>query len=318
MRRVAHASAAMAISGALLVASVAACARKPLPPPPREPPARVLSVALERISLRANAYVELHAWLAASAREGVPPPSGLDAAVEVYRRALANDDDDALLARATAALGECTDDRCAFAAIDDTPFRRAFRGSFDTFIARWWTERANLARTGVEIAREAFSVESEAVFLRLARDLAIEWPDRPVLVDVVVESPPAGHDALLGIALPVHGPCFARGDGERVRHARIIDCVLVRALSPLRHRSKAGADLDERAWRLLVIHAVAATISGWQAKHVSPAWRSAYAVEPNALAWLKDNWPTTGPTEAFATRWKEEWPRLARASRGDR
>ena len=66
MRRVAYASAAMIL--------LAACARPKPPPPPREPPARVLSVALDRVSLRTNAYVELHAWLAAAGRDAVPPP----------------------------------------------------------------------------------------------------------------------------------------------------------------------------------------------------------------------------------------------------
>jgi hypothetical protein len=255
-----------------------ACAKPKPPPPPREPPARVLSVALDRISLQANAYVELHAWLAAAARDAVPPPPGLDAAVDVYRRALTNDDDDAMLGRTTAALSACTDDRCAFAALERTAFRRAWSSSFETFIARWWTERANLARTGVEIAREAFSVESEAIVQRVAHDLEIEWPDRRVGVDVVVESPPAGNRAFIGVVLPVHGPCFVRDGGERVRHARIIDCVLVRALYPLRERSASGKALDERAWQLKVINVVAAVVRAWEPRHVSPSLRSSAAV----------------------------------------
>jgi hypothetical protein len=270
MRRVAHASAAMVI--------LAACTRAKPPPPPRQPPARVLAVALDRISLRANAYVELHAWLAAAARDAVPPPAGLDAAVDVYRRALSNDDDDTLLRQATAALSACTDDRCAFTALERTPYRRAWAGSFDTFVARWWTERADLARTGVEIAREAFAVESEAIVQRVAQDLEIEWPDRPLPVDVVVESPPAGNRAFIGVVLPVHGPCFVREGGERVRHARIIDCVLVRALYPLRERSRVGKTLDERAWQLKVINVVAAVVRAWEPKHVSPSLRSSAAV----------------------------------------
>jgi hypothetical protein len=312
MRRVAYASAAVI----LFFIGYGGCAKPKLPPPPREPPPRVLAVALDRIALRTNAYVELHAWLAAAGRSSVAPPPGLDAAVDVYRQALAKDDGDVLLASTTAALGACSDDRCALAALERTPYRRAWSGSFDTFVARWWTERANLARTGVEIAREAFSVESEGLLGSVARDVGVEWPERPVAVDIVVESPPAGHDALVTAVLPVHGPCFVRDDGEQLRHARMLDCVLVRALFPLRESSKRGAMLDERAWQLLVIHAVAATISSWEAKHVSPSWRSAYAVEPQALDWLKKNYAPSD--EAFVTRWKEAWPKLARAARDDR
>lgn len=262
----------------ILFASSFGCAKARPPPPPREPPARVLSVTLDRIALRANAYVELHSWLAAAARDAVPPPPGLDAAVDAYRRALANDDDDALLAMTTAALSACTDDRCALGALERTPFRRAWSSSFDTFVAHWWTERANLARTGVEIAHEAFSVESEAILQRIVRDLEIEWPEHAVAVDVVVESPPAGNRAFIGAVLPVHGPCFVRGDGERVRHARIIDCVLVRALYPLRERSRVGKGLDERAWQLEVINVVAAVVRAWEPKHDSPTLRSSAAV----------------------------------------
>lgn len=207
----------------------------------------------------------------------MPPPPGLDAAVDVYRRALANDDDDVLLGSSTAALSACSDDRCARAAIDQTPFRRAWSSSFDTFIAQWWTERADLARTGVEIAREAFNVETEAILDRVARDLQLEWPARPVPVDVVVESPPAGNEAFIGAALPVHGPCFVREGGESVRYARIIDCVLVRALYPLRQRSAVGKTLDERAWQLKVINVVAATVRAWEPRHVSPTLRSSAA-----------------------------------------
>jgi hypothetical protein len=279
MRRAAYASAAMAI----LIGCALGCGREKPPPPPREPPARVLSVVLDRLSLQANAYVELHAWLAAAARDAVPPPPGLDAAVDAYRRALANDDDDALLAATTAALSACTDDRCARAAVEPTPFRRAWSSSFDTFASRWWTERADLARAGVEIAREAFSVESEAVLARITHDLEIEWPDRPLVVDVVVESPPAGNRAFIGAALPVHGPCFVREGGESVRHARIIDCVLVRALYPLREKSRIGKTLDERAWQLKVINVVAATLRAWEPRHVSPSLRSSAAVREPSL-----------------------------------
>jgi hypothetical protein len=270
MPRAAYASAAMAI--------VIGCAREKPPPPPRQPPARVLSVALDRISLQANAYVELHAWLAAAARDAVPPPPGLDAAVDAYRRVLTNDDDDALLVATTAALSACSDDRCARAAVEPTPFRRAWSSSFDTFVSRWWTERATLARAGVEIAREAFSVESEAIVARIGQALEIEWPGRPIVVDVVVESPPAGNRAFIGASLPVHGPCFVRDGGESVRHARIIDCVLVRALYPLREQSRIGKTLDEHAWQLKVINVVAATLRAWEPRHVSPTLRSSAAV----------------------------------------
>ena len=137
MRRAAYASAAMML--------LLACAKPKPPPPPRQPPARVLSVVLDRISLQANAYVELHTWLAAAGRDAVPPPPGLDAAVDAYRRALANDDDDVLLASSTAALSACSDDRCALAVLERTPFRRAWSSAFDTFIVRWWHARSGVS-----------------------------------------------------------------------------------------------------------------------------------------------------------------------------
>lgn len=208
----------------------------------------------------------------------MPPPPGLDAAVDVYRRALANDDRDEVLAASTSALSACTEDRCALGALERTPFRRAWSSSFDPFVARWWTERADLSRTGVELAREALSVEGDALLDRVARDLEIEWPDRPVAVDVVVDSPPAGNEAFIGAMLPIHGPCFVREGGESVRHARIMDCIFVRALYPLRHRSTIGKTLDERAWQLKVINVVAATLRAWEPRHVSPTLRSSAAV----------------------------------------
>ena len=140
------------------------------------------------------------------------------------------------------------------------------------------SERANLSRTGVEIGREAFEIESDALLDRVAHDLEVEWPDRPVPIDVVVESPPAGNQAFIGVVLPIHGPCFVREGGERVRHARIMDCILVRALYPLRERSRIGKTLDERAWRLKVINVVAATLRAWEPNHVSPTLRSSAAV----------------------------------------
>src|SRR6476620_11241490 len=61
MRGPVTASASVAI--AVLALGLAGCSfRRPTAPPPRDPPPRVLSVGLDRLALRANAYVELHCW----------------------------------------------------------------------------------------------------------------------------------------------------------------------------------------------------------------------------------------------------------------
>jgi hypothetical protein len=58
----------------------------------------------------------------------------------------------------------------------------------------------------------------------------------------------------------------------------------------------------ERAWKLLVIHAVAAALP----KHPSPLRMSALAVARAPLEWLEKEWPARvkgEPIESFAARY---------------
>ncbi len=309
----------------LFTAALGACARSRPPPPPREPPARVLAVGLDQISLRANAYVELHCWLAAAARGASLPPPGLDAAIGPYRRALSDDDADELLARTTRALSECTDDRCAEGALANAPFGGAFARALPRFSDRSWSERAGASRAAIEIARAVLTEETDALVRRLEDDLAIARPHDPAPVDVVAEAPPPGQDAIVPVVLAAHGTCFAKAEaGGRAQEARILDCVLVQAMRGLRSRSTLAAVLERelgpreaaRAWDALVSHAVAATLTAWEPRHLSPMRRSALATEPRVLEWLAESWRARAsgeqPAQAFAARYAEAWRNLAR------
>jgi hypothetical protein len=139
--------------------------------------------------------------------------------------------------------------------------------------------------------------------LALARDLAVHFPDEPVVVAIVSESPPAGRAALAPPTLAARGSCFVRGKADPAA------CVLTHAFFQLARASDLRRMLDrhldpaaaERAWKLLVIHAVAAATP----KHVSPLRASAMVVAPGPLAWLEKEWPARvrgEPIESFAAR----------------
>jgi hypothetical protein len=307
---------------------LAACSpsRSERPLPPRDPPARVLGIGLDHLVLRSSAYVELHAWLAAAGRDTAAPPPGLEGASTAYRKALGNDDRDLLLARTTYALESCTDDACAARALAGTPFERPFAGSLSTFVARWWLERASSVRGAVELVRSAVSPESDAVLERIVMDLAITWPPEPVAVVIVSDAPPAGRDALVPAVVAARGTCFRRSQSEPLADARALDCVFVHALTQLQSRSEVGRALEKelggagesaaRAWQLLVVHAVAATMTAWRKEHLSAMRRSAIAVEPEVCAWLAEHWPErrAGESESsFAGTYARAWETSARA-----
>lgn len=295
-------------SVAIVTAALLACGAKPAAPPPREPPPRLLSVTLENVALRENAYVELHAWLAAAARHTTAPPPGLEREVEGYRRALADDEDDALLARTTAALAACTDDRCAEEALALTPLARPFGRALPAFVRRFWAAHVRVARHAIEIARKSIDAETDALLARIEGDLGITRPSRPPAVDVVAVSPPAGRAALVPVVLAARSSCF-----EKTTRSRVVDCVLVRLVLAERTKSPLAADLERelgvregaRAWSVLAIHAVAATLTAWEPKHVSPARRSAAAVERATLEWLAESHRPREP--GFAARYAAAW-----------
>ena len=293
--------------------------------PPREqkPPPRVLVVGLEQVALRTSAWVELHAWLAAAARssEELSDPE-LNGAARAYRAVLIDDDRDQLVTQTARVLEACEDERCAEDAVKGTRFAKPYLDALPGFLARHWTGRATLARSGVEVARAALGPEVDPLVKRLARDLAIEWPTAPVMVDIVGDAPAAGRAAPIRMLLATHGSCFAGGSDETVsvHDARIIDCVLAYAalrldtLSPLATalakelRALGRAEDFGGAWTALVVHAVATAVTGLEPRHTSPLRRSASAALPETMSWLAHEWPSRmrgEPVADFAKRYAQ-------------
>ncbi|MBX3221619.1 MAG: hypothetical protein KF795_13945 [Labilithrix sp.] len=289
-----------------------------------------------RVSLRASAYVELHTWLAGAARTDEALEPALEPARRAYARSLRDDDADALLERTTRALSVCSDDRCSSSALAAEGFASAYERALPAFVARTWLGRATTAWIGLEAARAVLGElgpVADALVMRAASDLAVAWPERPVTIAVVSEAPPVGTAALAPVALATRGRCFAREASasrrpyERVDQARVLDCLLVHALSAVRAEAPAhtgalfaaltrelGARDGERAWALLAIHAVAAVVTGWEPKHRSVYRRSAEAVELPMLGWLAKEWRGAGAeapetfAARYAARWREEHP----------
>ncbi|MBX3228551.1 MAG: hypothetical protein KIT84_07855 [Labilithrix sp.] len=174
---------------------------------PHVPVAPLLVVRDEHLTLRENAILELHAYLAAAARgdadgEAEVAPE-LATARAAYARAFAGDEDDARLDAATRALAACTTAECAKAALDrvattpsdarnwenaggtseagaargDAPsLGAAFASAVPAFVARLWDERAAIAWTALERTHAAFDPRAAGTLLMLARDLAVTWP----------------------------------------------------------------------------------------------------------------------------------------------
>jgi hypothetical protein len=308
-------------------ATTAACSK----PPPRrlpqtEPPARVIAATDGRVSFQSSAYVELHTWLAATARTDDEISPELEPAKRAYARSLQDDDGDVLLERTTRSLSTCTDDRCAIAALEPTGFGSAFARALPVFLAKHWLARATASWIGVEASHAIFAGRSgstEAIFMRVASDLGVAWPDHAVRVDIVSENPPVGRAALMPVALGARGSCFfiSRSErrDERVHDARILDCVMVHALRGAHQPSALrvaivralGVEEGERAWSVLVVHAVAATVTGWESKHLSAYRRSAMAVEGKILDWLVHEWHgRPDPMDAFVDRYAKQWREL--------
>ncbi|HEY8073338.1 MAG TPA: hypothetical protein VIF62_04500, partial [Labilithrix sp.] len=142
--------------------------------------------------------------------------------------------------------------------------------------------------------------ESDAIAERVAHDLGARWPETPIPVDIVAESPAAARDELLPPFLAARHRCFSleKSDTDRMYTARIIDCVLARAALRLRAGSTLfealaramPAEALDRAWTIVVVHAVASVVTAWEPKHQSSYRRSAAAVESGAMSWLVDHW----------------------------
>lgn len=292
--------------------------------PERKAPPRVLVVRLDHVALRASAWVELHSWLAASARaqREIGDPE-LDAAARGYASVLASGDRDEALTQSLRATEACDDETCARAAVAGSPFASAYLAALPRFLARHWQDRAEISRATMEVARASMGEQAEAMTLRLAKDLAIDWPAAPLPVDVVVEAPEPGRDAPIGVLLAAQGSCFAtrRNESARLRDARVVDCVLAYSALRLEGRSSLAAALRRelsargrasdlaRAWTALVTHAVATVVSGLEPKHVSVPRRSVAAIMPGIMSWLAREWPKRmqgEPAEELAKRYAAE------------
>lgn len=308
MRRLVSASVAILIG--------AACAKPTESNPgrirPRDPPPRVLVVNLGRVSLRSSAWVELHLWRARASEarhENAPIPFALRDDRSTYDALMTQDDEDTWLRSTVRAVGECGDNACAAAALGPAAGSE-FGEAMASFVASSWRDRATAAHGATEVIRAAFGPEADALALRIASDLGVTWPDEAVVVDLATEAPAPGKRALGPVVLAARSRCFAgrvlapsASDREREaemrrRSARVIDCVLSRALPRVGARGVIHATLArelgearaERAWELLAIHAVAATVSAWEPSHDSVPRQWAAAVEREILAWLAEEW----------------------------
>jgi hypothetical protein len=194
----------------------------------------------------------------------------------------------------------CETDPCAIAAVREDPLGATFVARLPAFLANEWQERASSTRGAIDRARAAIGPELEPLVLRLASDLALEWPPSPAPVEVVADAPSPSRRAILPIALAANGSCFVafHEEGMAVRNARILDCVLVYATLPLAARSRiyaeiersVGAERATRAWTVLVVHAVAALVTGFEPRHSSVLRQSANVVAPKTLSWLAAHW----------------------------
>ena len=305
MRSPFHAS----VTALTLALSSFACQRAaaPRPAPTQKTPPPVLVVGFEHIALRTTAWVELHAWLAASGRGSIElPEPELEGPARAYREVLLDDERDEAVTRTARALEACDDQRCAEEAVKGTRFAKPYLEALPAFLARHWTRRAALSRIAIEGAHAALGEgQVDPLITRLSRDLAIEWPVTPAVVDVVGDAPSAGKNAPIRMLLATHGQCFAGATGETpsVHDARIIDCVLSYATLRLDTKSAVAvavaAELRAlhheedfvRAWTALVVHAVATVVTGLEPKHTSPLRRSAVAAMPQVMEWLLHEWP---------------------------
>ena len=167
-------------------------------------PARVIVVRTDRFSLRASAYVELYAELVRR------DPEKREAALMVV---------DGLLA--------CNSDGCARARLAETPYAQAFDEAFPVFLRERWRDEAFAARVAMDRALPWLFQHEGALAARLARELAIAWPDEPIVLGVTTRAAPRHARAVIDApTLDVEEGCF---EGPAV-----LECAFTRALVGLR------------------------------------------------------------------------------------
>lgn len=240
--------------------------------PSHGPPARLIVVTDDRLSLRANAWLDLHARLAEDESE---TPSELAPAKAAYAH-LARE----ALDSTTRSVAACKDDRCALGLLDPTAAE-----AFPWFIANEWDERAKISWRAIERAHAEWSPEGEAVLVRLSHDLATQAG----AIDVV-----STRTAPLPL-LAGRGPCFTK-DG-------ILDCLVVRSL--LAGESPLRASFGDRLWTVLVVHAVAAVFTRLEPRHASVDRQAVSASEPAMLDFVTSEWHGGVVTPDLATRFHQ-------------
>jgi hypothetical protein len=227
--------------------------------------------------------------LASAARNDEPLSPEFEPARAAYARVLADDEDDAV-------LRDTSDDTLTKFGLANV-FHRAER-----HFAPEWERRSRITWAAIERASSVLDDQADGVLVSLAKDLGISWRDTAT-VDVVAESPPAGRKALLTPFLAARGPCF-------VNHARIVDCVVVRALLS----GERPSGFSERFFTILVVHAVAAVMTRIEPKHESVDRRAIAAVEPELLAFITAEWRSAEGNQTVTP----ELERRAPASRASR
>lgn len=235
-----------------------------------------------------SAWVELHAALAAENAYDV------------------QDEDGRALDRTTNDLLACEDETCARRAVSATPFARTYEPAIAPFLEHRWPDLTTSTSRAIDAVRAAWVPEADGAADVLARELDATWPSEPVPVAVVTLAPSPAPRALVSTALAGRSRCFERekDDTDRLYHARIVDCVLVRAALPLRSRSALFSALGDREWTMIVVHAAALAVTGFEPKHGSVYRRSAAAVEPRAMAWLAEHWREHRDGKAFVERFR--------------
>jgi hypothetical protein len=221
----------------------------------------------------------------------------------------------------TLALSACVDDACALRKAGALPTAEAsdFARALPIFLATDWSAHAETLFTGIAAAHAALvddnGVGSDVLAERVASDLGLPWPEAAVAVDLVSDFP-RGPQHIVPPFLAVRGRCF-RDTRPRLREAAIVDCVLVHAVLGERQPSllraalvrELGVAAGERAWELVVVHAVAVVVTGWQREHVSVYRAEAMADDNAMLEWLGHEWRGMGKEspDGFAGRFAAAW-----------
>ena len=167
-------------------------------------PPRVVVIRTERFALRASIYLDLYASLV----------RGEDADREEVRD------------RARRLIA-CDDDRCAATALTGDAHAAAFEAALPAFGDPWRAYFA-LERAAMERALPWLADNEDAIARSLTRDLALAWPQDPVVLAVTAHAaPPSARPSVDAPTLDVEGGCFAG--------AAILECAFssaARSLAP--------------------------------------------------------------------------------------